>query len=98
MKKIQKNVEANEIRLKKILYRSWYRGCKETDKILGGYVKKHIDNLSEKQIDELEEILDLQDVDIYNWLSGKEEIPEELESNSVMQDLYDFKPSQEQLS
>ncbi len=85
----------SEKRIKKMLYRSWYRGNKETDKILGGFAKKYIYELSEKELDEFEIILDLQDVDIYDWLSGKKPEPDEMKENGVFQRLYDFKPSVE---
>jgi len=81
-----------EKRIKKMLYRSWYRGNKETDKILGGFAKKHINELNDIEIDEFEQVLDMQDVDIYDWLSGKKKAPEELKQNSVFMRLYDFKP------
>lgn len=81
-----------EKRVKKLLYRSWYRGCKETDKIIGGFAKKYISELSDAEIDELEAILDREDVDIYDWLSGKKPTPEDLKGNSVFMRLFEFKP------
>lgn len=84
-----------EKKIKKLLYRSWYRGCKETDKIIGGFAKKHINELNDGEIDELEEILNEQDNDIYDWLCGKKEAPQKLKNNSVFMRLYDFKPSNE---
>lgn len=85
-------ISEKEKRLKKIVYRSWYRGCKETDKILGGFAKKYIEELSPTELDEFELILDEQDVDLYNWLSGKKETPKNMKDNSIFQRLYDFKP------
>ena len=84
-----------ENRIKKLLYRSWYRGCKETDKIVGGYAKKHIDEFNDKELDELEEILAQNDNDLYDWLSNKKEMPEDMKNNSVMQKLRDFVPAHE---
>jgi antitoxin CptB len=84
-----------ENRIKKLLYRSWYRGCKETDQILGGYAKKHIEKFSDKELDELEEILEQNDNDIYDWLSNKKEMPAEMSDNSVMQKLREFVPAKE---
>jgi len=85
----------HEKRLKKILYRAWYRGNKETDKIIGGFAKKYINELNENELDELEEILAMQDVDIYDWLSHKRPAPEELKDNSIFQRLYNFIPAEE---
>lgn len=84
-----------EIRIKKLLYRSYYRGCKETDQIVGGYAKKYIENMSDKELTELEEILEQNDNDLYDWLSNKKQMPEFMMKNSVMQKLRDFVPANE---
>lgn len=81
-----------DVKRKKLLYQSWYRGCRETDKILGNWAKQNIEKLSEAELDELQAILDEYDNDIYDWLCGKQEIPERMVSNSVFQKLRDFKP------
>jgi antitoxin CptB len=80
-----------ENRKKKIIYRSWYRGCKETDRILGHYVKQNIERFDESQLDDLEEILALQDVDIYNWLSGKQKTPANVMENPIFKELMEFR-------
>lgn len=88
-------MDEREKRLKKLLYRSWYRGCKETDKIVGGYAKKYIENFSDKELDELEEILEQNDNDIYDWLSNKKPTPENMNNNSVFSKLRSFVPANE---
>ncbi len=85
----------SEDRRKKLLYRSWYRGCKETDQIIGGYAKKNIDKMTEAELDELEEILAQNDNDLYDWLSNKKQTPENMDSNSVFKKLKNFIPAQE---
>jgi antitoxin CptB len=82
-------------RAKKLLYRSWYRGCKETDKIIGGYAKKYIENFSDAELDELEKILEQNDNDIYDWLSNKKEMPDDMKNNSVMRKMMNFIPANE---
>lgn len=67
--------ENQHIRLKKLHYRSWHRGCKETDVILGHFADSHLEGLSTAQLDVYERLLDEQDADIWNWLIGKEEPP-----------------------
>jgi antitoxin CptB len=88
-------MENQEVKRKKLLYRSWYRGCKETDKILGFFVKKYVDDFTDAEIDELELILDELDVDIYDWISGKAELPERMKDNSMMQKIISFSFSDE---
>ena len=46
---------------KKIIYRSNYRGTKEMDKLLGAFTKKYIDELTNKDLGDLEELLNFDD-------------------------------------
>ncbi|MDX1949428.1 MAG: succinate dehydrogenase assembly factor 2 [Rickettsiales bacterium] len=76
-----------ETKIKKLLYQSWYRGCKETDKILGVFARENLHNLSDAEIEEFEAILKENDVDIYNWLTGKQPVPLEIKNNSIFSKL-----------
>ena len=55
---------------KKIIYRSNYRGTKEMDKLLGAFTKKYIETLSIKELKNLEELLDIDDTNLYNFYNG----------------------------
>ena len=57
---------------KKIIYRSNYRGTKEMDKLLGAFVKKYINSLSDDDLVKLEKLLDIDDSNLYNFLNGLE--------------------------
>ena len=57
---------------KKIIYRSIYRGTKEMDKLLGAFVKKYINDLSDDDLVKLEKLLDIDDSNLYNFLNGLE--------------------------
>ena len=57
---------------KKIIYRSNYRGTKEMDKLLGKFVKKYINDLQEKDLIDLDEFLDIDDTNLYNFYNGFE--------------------------
>ena len=56
-----------EILKKKLIYRSNYRGTKEMDILLSGFVKKNIDKFDETQLNELDKFLDLKDDVILNY-------------------------------
>ena len=47
---------------------STHRGCKEMDLILGSFAEKHIDSLSEDQLETYEKLLNEADQDIYQAL------------------------------
>ena len=55
---------------KKIIYRSNYRGTKEMDKLLGTFTKKYIDELSLNDLSDLEELLNVDDTNLYNYYNG----------------------------
>ena len=56
-----------EIFKKKLLYRASYRGTKEMDILLSGFVKKYINNFDMAQLLELEKFLELEDETILNF-------------------------------
>lgn len=60
----------HDTRLKRLKYRSWHRGCKETDIILGHFADRHLHRLDEPSLVLYEQLLDENDVDIWNWLTG----------------------------
>ena len=55
---------------KKIIYRSNYRGTKEMDKLLGAFTKKYVDKLSLNDLSDLEELLNIDDTNLYNYYNG----------------------------
>ena len=56
-----------EVLKKKIIYRSMHRGTKEMDLLLGNFVKKYINKLSNIELRDLERLLIIEDEVIYNW-------------------------------
>lgn len=60
-----------------MLFRALHRGTKECDLMLGGFVRRHIAGMSEAELAELERILDMPDVDLTDWLSGRQPVPPE---------------------
>lgn len=62
-------------RIRRMRYRSWHRGCKETDIILGNFCDHHIDGLDDQALDIFEALLDEDDDHIWRWLTHKENSP-----------------------
>lgn len=58
-------------RLKRLRYRSWHRGCKETDIILGNFADDRLETLDSGLLAVYERLLDEDDVNIWDWISGK---------------------------
>jgi antitoxin CptB len=74
---------------KQLLYRSWHRGCKETDLLLGRFANVHLDGFNDLELQHYEALLRCDDWDIFAWLTGKEPVPANLD-NGVMQKLLAF--------
>lgn len=62
-------------RRRRILFRSRRRGLREMDLALGGFADAHLTALSEAELGEVEEWLDLPDPDILSWLIGEAPLP-----------------------
>lgn len=61
--------------LKRLKFRSWHRGWKETDLILGQFADARLESLSNDQLAVYEQLLDLDDDVIWAWITGKETPP-----------------------
>jgi antitoxin CptB len=79
-----------EIFKKKLIYRSNYRGTKEMDILLGGFVKKYIDIFDKIQLIELEKFLNFDDEIILNYYQHNI-VKKNIDKNKVSQTfkLYD---------
>jgi antitoxin CptB len=64
-----------DTRRRRILFRSWHRGMKEVDLILGGFAEAQIADLSEAELDDFETLLEAQDRDVFGWVTGEFQIP-----------------------
>ena len=53
--------EGLDARRRRLLFRSWHRGIREMDLVLGRFADAHIGTLSEAELDEYERWLDVPD-------------------------------------
>jgi antitoxin CptB len=72
---------ALETRRRRLLFRATHRGTQENDILIGGFVKARIGALSESDIASLEQLLELPETDLANWLTGRLPIPPELDTS-----------------
>ena len=59
-----------ETRIKRLRFRSWHRGTKEADMMVGGFFDRFSDRWDDTEISWYEMLMDEQDVDIMAWASG----------------------------
>lgn len=74
---------------KKLIYRSWHRGTKEMDLIMGHFADQFVPTCSSDELKAYEELLVENDPDLYNWISGREDVPDDLQ-NPVLDKLIGF--------
>ena len=78
-----------EKRRKRLRFRSWHRGTKENDLLMGRFADAHLSGFDSAALDLYEAILDLPDPDLMGWISGQSPLPEGLD-NPVMRLLLTF--------
>ncbi|MBS0518959.1 MAG: succinate dehydrogenase assembly factor 2 [Proteobacteria bacterium] len=79
-----------ETRRKRLLYRSVYRGNKENDILLGQFAQAHIEGFGALELDQYERLLNTSDNDIFDWITGKADVPPEADT-PVLRQLLAFK-------
>jgi antitoxin CptB len=70
--------ETHENRLKRLQMRSMRRGIKEMDIILMRYAEARLTSMDDATLDAYEALLNENDQDLYQWVSGQQEAPEVL--------------------
>lgn len=75
---------------KRLLFRSWHRGTREMDLLLGRFAERNLPTFSARQMELYEALLEYGDNDLYDWMTGREEPPTAL-NHDVTKLLMDFK-------
>ena len=78
------------MRRKRLAFRAWHRGTKEMDFILGTFADRQLEGLDNAGLDRFEALIDVPDQDLYNWVTGREPVPDEYD-NDIMAELRSFR-------
>ena len=70
----QRSSEGLNPRQRRVLFRCWHRGMREVDLLLGQFADARIDQLSEIELDQLENFMEAQDADIFSWFAGSKPV------------------------
>jgi antitoxin CptB len=76
-------------RRRRLLFRSWHRGIREMDLVLGRFADAHIAELSDADLDEYEAWLEVPDQTIFTWVNGSQPAPAEIDT-ALFRRLRDF--------
>ena len=69
----QENIE---IRRKRLKFRSWHRGIKEADILLGSFAERFLEKMTAPQLDLYENLLREADSDLVAWITNDRKPPE----------------------
>ena len=70
--------EPRDHRLKRLHMRSMRRGIKEMDLILSTYAGRHLAEMSDAELDVYDAMLNENDQDLYQWVTGQKAPPPHL--------------------
>jgi antitoxin CptB len=83
-------MQDREIRIKQLRYRSWRRGFREHDFLMGTFADEKLANQDDAGLDAFEILLDQADWDVYYWIVGQKPVPETFQT-PVMTALQEMK-------
>ncbi len=66
-----------DARRRRAIFRSWHRGMREMDLILGKFADEHVFGLNEADLAQYEALLEVPDGEFLKWLTGERPVPEE---------------------
>ena len=81
--------EGLELRRRKLLFRSWHRGMREMDLIMGRFADAAIERLGDGDLTEFERLIEVPDRDLLAWITGEEPVPAEHDS-ALFRELREF--------
>jgi antitoxin CptB len=69
--------EGLDERRRRLLYRSWHRGTREMDLIMGRFADAAIGTLTDAELDAFERLSDEPEPDLYAWITGERPVAPE---------------------
>ena len=75
-----------EMRKKRLIYRSKQRGWLEVDLLLGTWAYENVGSLTKDELDEFENFVNMETIDIYNIVTLRAGVPEEMKIAQKIQD------------
>jgi antitoxin CptB len=67
--------EGLDPRRRKLLFRSWHRGMREMDLIMGRFADSAIETLNEADLAAFERLIDVPDRELLAWITGERPVP-----------------------
>jgi antitoxin CptB len=64
-----------DARRRKLLYRAWHRGMRETDLIMGRFADASIAQLSVAELTAFDQLMEVPDRELLAWVTGEADVP-----------------------
>ena len=77
------------MRRRNLLFRSWHRGMREMDLIMGRFADAKVAALSEGEVADFERLIEVPDPDLFAWITGEAMVPPDFDS-ALLRSLRDF--------
>jgi antitoxin CptB len=85
----ERSSEGLDVRRRKLLFRAWRRGVRETDLIVGRFADAYIDKFDEGALDDFERLIEVSNAELYAWVSGEAQTPADHDT-AVLRQLKSF--------
>lgn len=92
---MQRSSSDLDVRRRKALFRSWHRGIREMDLVLGRFADAEIDRLTDAELHDYELLMEAPDRDIFQWLTGETATPANFDTG-VLRRIRDFHVAEEE--
>ena len=80
----------NDAVRRRLLYRSKMRGWLEMDIMLGKWAAANLQGMDDPGLDQFAEVLDMENPDLYKWLTGQAPVPDEIKNDVLRRMLADL--------
>jgi antitoxin CptB len=64
-----------DARRRKLLFRAWHRGMRETDLIMGRFADVSIEQLAAAELIQFEQLMEVPDRELLAWITGEADVP-----------------------
>jgi antitoxin CptB len=81
--------DSDEIRRKRLLFRSWHRGTKEADLLLGSFAERHLGTFTPDELEIFEQLLEENDADLWDWMTGQA-VPPPKHDSDILRRIQNF--------
>jgi antitoxin CptB len=73
--------DPSEAQRRRLRFRSWHRGTREADLMLGRFADVHLAHFSPDQLDRYAVLLEKSDPEIYDWITDRAPVPPDVNSD-----------------